>query len=76
MCEVVLNKWDGTLCVAADSKSVMEKVCQSRRLHLLSAAAAKAMSATPVTIQRVSQVANLETGSTNRRWQYRFRNYV
>ena len=65
VCEVVLNKWDSTLCIAAGSKSVLEKVCQSLRLHLLSDADTKAMSATSVPIWQVSQAANLETDSTN-----------
>lgn len=29
MCGVVLNKWDSTLCTAANSQSVLEKVCQA-----------------------------------------------
>ena len=62
MCEVVLNKWDGTLCIAADAKAVLEKVCLSLRLRLLSDTDTQAMSATSVPIR---QVPNLETASTS-----------
>lgn len=64
MC-VVLNKWDGALGIAADPESVLEKVCQSLRPHLSADADTKATSATSVPVGQVSQVANLETDSTN-----------
>lgn len=64
MC-VALNKWDSALGIAADPKSVLEKVCQSLRPHLLADADPKATSATSVPVGQVSQVANFKTDSTN-----------